>query len=340
MNGLKETMNKKVTVLGAGAWGTAFSNLLAENNYKVFLWAHEIDVVNSINEKHENERFLHGIKLNKKIEATCDIKYALENSKWIFEVIPVQFLRDVLGQAKPYFNQDQTWVILSKGIEQKTLLLPSQILDEVFGFVTNKATINGPNFARDFAEKAYTATTVAAENCAIAKELQQIIANSFFRPYVSTDIMGVQVGGAIKNLLALAIGIIRGAGYKDNTIAFILTRGLSEMALLAEFFGGKKETIFGLSGLGDLVLTAFGQASRNQNVGIMLGQGFSLEHILKNTNFIPEGVNTAVSIKQLIEKNNLNLPICSGVFDILYNNKSAKTFLDELMECPLTTECI
>ncbi|HBS48483.1 TPA: glycerol-3-phosphate dehydrogenase [Candidatus Dependentiae bacterium] len=332
-------MEKLVTVLGAGAWGTAFANLLAENGYNVILWAHEEEVVKNINEKSINEIFLPGIKLNSKITATSDLQKALTNSKWIFEVIPVKFLRNVLNQSKPYFNQDQTWVILSKGIEQETLFLPSQIIEDVFGPIKNKATISGPNFARDFAIKSYTATTVASNKCEIAQKLQTILSNHYFRPYLSSDLIGVQAGGAIKNLLALSLGILKGAGYSDNTIAFVLTRGLNEMSLIAEYFGGKKETIYGLSGLGDLVLTSFGKSSRNQDIGILIGEGKPLDEILKNISAIPEGINTAVSVKQIIEKNNLNLPICLGTYKMIFEKQPIEDFLKFIMSKPLTTEC-
>lgn len=331
---------KVVTVLGSGSWGTAFSTLLARNGYRVKLWCLEQEVAKEINQKHENSRYLPNIALDSKIEALTSLEEAIKGSEIIFEVIPVKFLRSVLAQAKPFVLQSQIWVILSKGIEQNSLLLPSSVLDDVFGFHEKKATLGGPNFAHDFALKTPTATTVASKDCDIALKLQEMLANNYFRPYVSLDLEGVQVGGAIKNAITLLIGIAKGSGCKDNTLAYLLTRGLGEMARIAQYYGGKVETIYGLSGLGDLLLTSMGLQSRNLKVGLMLGEGKSLDEVLSQTGIIPEGVNTLTSLNQLTSKVKLRLPICKGAYDIIFNKKSVDDFLSELMSQPLSEECL
>ena len=329
-----------VVVLGAGSWGTAFSTLLAENGYKVNLWCHEKEVCDAIVSTRINARYLPEITLDEKIRSTTSLEQALTDVHWVFEVVPVKFLRHVLKQASSYVKPSQTWVILSKGIEQDTLFLPSQILDDVFGYHEKKATVSGPNFAKDLTGKIPTATTVATSDCDLGRELQHVLANSYFRPYLSLDLIGVQVGGAIKNVLALFIGIAKGAGARDNTIAYLFTRGLGEMAEIADYFGGKRETIYGLSGLGDFFLTAMGMQGRNQRVGMMIGQGKSLEAIEKETEIIAEGVNTTQSLHQIIQKSNLRLPICQGAYRIVFEGLTFHDLLAELMVQPLTEECL
>jgi glycerol-3-phosphate dehydrogenase (NAD(P)+) len=331
-------MKKGVAVIGAGAWGTSFSTLLANNGFQVKLWCFEKEVVEDIKHKGENSKYLPGFKLDKKIKPTNDLQEALRDVKWVFEVVPVKFMRSVLESAKPYVDSSQVWVLLSKGIEQKTLFLPSDIINDVFPCFVQKVTIGGPNFAKDFACESYTATTVACKDYNLGFEIQKMLANSYLRPYLSLDLMGVQVGGAIKNVLALTVGIFRGAGYKDNTIAFLLTRGLVEMVEIARYFGGQRQTIYGLSGLGDLVLSSFGSVGRNQKVGMMIGKGDNVDNILKTTGFVPEGINTIQSVRQLIDRGKLDLPICRGVYEIIFDGKKINSLLDELMERPLTKE--
>ncbi len=331
-------MSKPVAVIGAGAWGTAFSTLLAENGHEVNLWCYESEVVEDIKNKGINNKYLPGVYLDKKIKPTNNLEEVLSQAKWIFEAVPVKFLRNVLTQAKPHLNPEQVWVVLSKGIEQETLLLPSGILDDVFGEEVKKAAVCGPNFAKDLAKKAYTATTVASKDLAIAEELQKLLANSYFHPYRLSDFIGVQVSGAIKNLLALLVGIAKGAKCHDNTIAFLLTRGLFEIVKITEFYGGEKDTVYGLSGLGDLVLTSFGAMSRNQKVGMIIGVGNSLKAATETVGVVPEGVNIAFSVKQLIDKNKLDLPICQGAFEIIFEGKTIEALLDQLMTQTLGDE--
>ena len=333
-------MVERVAVIGAGAWGTAFSTLLALQGYSVQLWCHEEKTAQAIQRDRVNSRYLPDCPLDKNIIATSSMREALDGCRFVFEVVPVKFMRSILESAKEYATQEQVWVMLSKGIEQNTLKLPPDIIDEVFGFDVKKVTISGPNFARDLVQQAYTATTIASADCDLAREVGSMLACDFFRPYLSLDPIGVHVGGAIKNVLALTIGIARGAGHPDNTIAFLLTRGMHEIGVLAQHFSGKQETVYGLSGLGDLVLTSLGEHGRNQKVGLMVGQGSSLDTVLKQTGLIPEGVNTVQSVKQLIDKHKLDLPICQGTYDILFNNRSMKSVLDELMARPLSQECV
>jgi len=333
-------MSERVAVIGAGAWGTAFSTLLADRGFHVNLWCYEDDVAHDIEQSHVNRRYLPECVLDAQIKPTTSLEQALQDVRFVFEVVPVKFMRSLLNDVKAYATKDQVWILLSKGIEQQTLKLPPDIIDEVFGFNVKSVTISGPNFARDLVQKAYTATTIASSDCDLAREVGKALSCDYFRPYLSLDPLGVHVGGAIKNVLALTIGIARGAGHPDNTVAFLLTRGMHEVGVVAQHFGGKLETVYGLSGLGDLVLTSLGEHGRNQKVGFMVGQGEKLDAILERSTFVPEGVNTVQSIAQLIEKHSLDLPICKGTYEMLFNGRSMKSVLDELMARPLSDECV
>lgn len=329
----------KIAVLGEGAWGTAIALLLADNGHEVFLWCYHKEVAEGIAQTRCNDRYMPGVTLPKNIIPTNDLSVVFKDSDYIFEVIPVKYLRTVLEQAKQYYRDDQTWVVLSKGIEQETLLFPTQIINDVFQADVHASVLAGPSFAKDIVEKKITAVTIAADTCKQGEALQQLVATPYFRPYITTDVMGVQAGAAFKNVLTLAIGILDGARYTDNSKAFIFTRGLHEMAHLAVTLGGLKETIYGLSGVGDLMLSATGSLSRNLEVGKKLGYGQDLETILKETGYIPEGINTVQSMHELICKKDLQLPICNGVYAVIFQKKSVHNFLDSIMSLPLTQEC-
>ena len=330
---------KTVTIIGEGAWGTAVATLLATNGYMVKLWCHDKMVAETISKKRHNERYLPGIVLPDTIKPTTNLSQALADVDWVFEAIPVAFLRPLLLQALPWVRPNQRWVILSKGIEQETLLLPTQIVDDVFGDKVKKAVFAGPSFAYEVATKQITAVTVAATNCAVGQELQRLLANDYFRPYISLDIIGVQVGAALKNVITLGVGLLDGAGYNDNTKAFFMTRGFHEMVELACAMGGNVETLYGLSGFGDLVLTSMGKLSRNLEVGQRLGRGEQLSAILDQTGYTSEGVNSVRSMCQLMQRYKLDLSICHGIYAVIFEGRSVSTMLDQLMKQPLSWEC-
>ncbi|MGB8366969.1 MAG: NAD(P)H-dependent glycerol-3-phosphate dehydrogenase [Candidatus Babeliales bacterium] len=330
---------KKVTIIGEGAWGTAVATLLATNGYEVLLWCYDKQVAKTIAKKQINERYLPGIKLPDAIKPETDLKKVLVGIDWIFEAIPVLFLREVLEKASRWISADQRWVVLSKGIEQKTLLLPTQIIDDVFHKKIEKAVFAGPSFAQEVATKQITAVTVASTSCIVGKELQQLLVNDYFRPYSSLDIIGVQVGAALKNVVTLGIGLLDGAGYNDNAKAFFMTRGFHEMVQLACAMGGKAETLYGLSGFGDLVLTSMGRLSKNLKVGNRLGKGEKLTSVLEKTGYTPEGVNSVRSVCQLMEQYALDLTICRGIYKVIFEEESVQTMLNELIKQPLSWEC-
>jgi glycerol-3-phosphate dehydrogenase (NAD(P)+) len=330
---------KRITILGAGAWGTAIATLLADNGHSVLLWCHEPEVAQDITKNHTNQKYLPGVLLSERITATHDLKTALEHAQWIFEAVPVAYLRAVLQQAKAWYSPDQRWVVMSKGIEQETVRVPTQIIDDVFGAGVHKAVVAGPSFAADLVKKQITGVVVASESCDDAIALQTMLANAYCRPYITTDILGVQLGSALKNVIALGIGMLKGAGYADNAQAYVLTRGLREMAQLSCAMGGKQETVYGLSGMGDLVLTSMGSSSKNMALGTLLGAGESLEEIAKKFGTLPEGVNTVKSIYRLAHDYKLTLPLCSGIYVVLFEQKSLNVMLQELMSRPLENEC-
>lgn len=321
---------KKVCVLGDGAWGTAVATVLAHNGYEVALWCHDDADAQAIAQTHRNERYLPGHALSELIKPTASLQEALRDVRWVFEAIPVQYMRATLRDAKPHITKDHVWVVLSKGIEQETLLLPTQIIDDVFQSSAQQVVLAGPSFAVDLAKKQVTGVSAAATNATLIREIQSVVENEYFKIFIQEDLIGVQVGGAVKNVMTLGVGMLDGAGYTDNTKSLLVTRGLSEMALIAKVLGGDPATLYGLSGVGDLVLTAMGNLSRNLAVGKRLGRGDALQTILDELGHVPEGINTVKSIKQLMEKKRLELPICSAIYDIVFTKGSINALITAL----------
>lgn len=324
-------MHKKIVILGAGAWGTAIAHLLSDNGYHVTLWAHEPDVAQSITKKHINTRYFPDVTLSEQITATDDLVKALEHAEWIFEATPVKYLRNVLSEVKDKVPSAAfaKWVLLSKGIEQRTNLLPSQIFEELFPNV-HYAVLGGPNFAVEVAARLFTVTTIASHHEILLHDLSQLLANKYFRPYPSSDPIGVQIGGAIKNIIALAAGIAQGSGCGKNTQAFLITQGLHEMIMLAQYFGGKKETIMGPAGLGDLILTASSDLSKNFKVGKRIGQGMTLEQLQAECPVLPEGMNTVQSLHEMIMDKHLVLPLCRATYDCIFQGESFNQMLHDI----------
>ena len=318
-----------ITVLGAGAWGTAVATLLAANNHNVTLWCYNQEVAKSIHETRNNSRCLPNFELSEKITPTTDLRVALA-SEIIFEAIPVQFLRSVLEQCKPHRKNNQLWVGLSKGIEHKTLLVPTQMITDILGDDVTCAALSGPSYAHDLAEQQPTGVTIAADDAQVVEQLKELLTNDYFCVEKSDDLLGIQMGGALKNIFALGIGVLAGAGYQSNTQALMMMRGLQEFEKLLTKLGCNKETLYSSAGIGDLVLTSFGGKSRNYNVGFLLGQGKKLDVILKETGQTCEGANTLKSIKQLAERNNIELPICTQLYKITFENTPVKHFAKTL----------
>jgi len=321
---------KQVAVLGEGAWGTAIATVLAHNGYTVKLWCNDPEVVQSIKNDCVNKRYMPDVVLPKTIIPTESLEQSLADVEWIFNVTPVKFLRSVLQKAQPFLKFGQRCVLLSKGIEQDTLMLPAQIVDDVLGMDVEKAVCVGPSFADEVVKKRFTAVVVASNKKEYTQQVKTLLENDYFKVFESSDMIGAQVGSALKNVIALGIGILDGAGYEENAKAFVLTKALGDMVTCAQALGGKKETMYGLSGVGDLILTCKGGLSRNVMVGRHFGQGESFEKVIKEKGVTPEGVNTAQSIHELSQKHSIKLPVCEGIYDIVFEGKSVDKFLMDL----------
>ncbi len=326
-----------VNVIGGGAWGTALAQLAAENGAEVLLWAREADVVAAINEHAENTRFLPGIPLNPRLKATADIKNAAQGDAILF-VAPVQHARGLLDEdLRRHARADAPVALCSKGIEQSSGKLLTQVLDEVWPEAI-PAVLSGPSFAKDVATGLPAAVTLACGDQAIGRRWIATLSAKTFRPYLSKDVTGAALGGAIKNVLAIATGIVQGRGLGESARAAVIARGFAEFQRLGVALGAQPETMAGLSGLGDLVLTAMSEHSRNTSLGIELGKGRPLGDILKERQTVSEGVATAAAVKALAAKAGVDMPIATAIADLVSDQKPIDTLIDEMLARPLKME--
>jgi len=326
---------EKTYVIGAGSWGTAFSYHLARKGLKVKLWVREEELFNEILKKKENLRFLPGFKLPDKIEPFNELSTLRGYSNEIvFLAVPTKFLRNVL---RHFPIRPKKVVNLAKGIEVKTLSRMSDVVREELGMV-DYAVLSGPSFAIEVAGGNPTVVVVASENAGFAKEVQNIVSDRFLRAYTTDDVLGVELCGAIKNVIAIAAGAVDGLGFGYNTLAALIVRGIAEMKRLVVAMGGKPETVAGIAGMGDLILTATGKLSRNRKVGFELGRGKSLEEILSSMKMVAEGVETSMAIMKLAEKFSVEMPISHKVFEVLFDGKPPIKAIEELMTRKLKDE--
>lgn len=326
----------KIGVIGAGAWGTALAMAAKRAGNDVIIQAREKDVANAINNTHENSIFLKNFKIDKEIKATTDLS-EVTNSDVILLVTPAQFLRSACEAAAENWVTGVPTIICSKGIEQDSCALMSEVFSEV---LPGKpiAILSGPSFAAEVADDLPTALTLASEDETLAKVLMETLNSRFFRIYRSRDIVGAQIGGAVKNVLAIACGIIEGRKLGKNAKSALLTRGLAEITRLGIAKGAQAETLYGLSGLGDLTLTCNAMQSRNFSLGVALGQGEKLEHIIGERISITEGIYTASSIVSLAQRLNVDLPICSAVNGVLNHANDIDDSINALLMRPLKAE--
>jgi glycerol-3-phosphate dehydrogenase (NAD(P)+) len=323
----------RAAVIGAGAFGTALSNVLAVNCDEVRLWGREADLMKIINERHENVTYLPGIPLAPNVRATTEFKEALEGAEIVVSATPSQVTRDVMGRAKPYLPRHVPIITVSKGIENETLLTMTEVLEDALPeeFHPYIAVLSGPSFAKELALRMPTIVTIASHWEKVAQRCQKAFATETFRSYTSRDVVGVQLGGALKNVIAIAAGIADGLGFGHNARAGIITRGLAEISRMAVRLGANPLTLSGLSGMGDLVLTCTGELSRNRRVGIELGKGRKLTEILGEMKQVAEGVKTAQSAYDLEKKTGVEMPICHEVYCITHEGKSPRQAVTELM---------
>ena len=325
-------MSERVAVIGAGNWGTALANLLAKKGNDVVIWSFEPDVSHAINSVHQNPRYLRGVVLHERLWATGDLAAAVEGADWLVSVSPSQHVRRVLTEAAPSMKRDSIIISASKGIEISTLESLDKVLSEVTPVhVAPPAFLSGPSFALEVAREMPTAVTVASRDEASARRAQQLFQAPYFRVYTSSDVVGVELGGALKNVIAVAAGMVSGLGLGHNTLAALITRGLAEIARLGVALGASPLTFMGLAGMGDLILTCTGDLSRNRSVGVELGKGRKLNDILAGMDMVAEGVSTARAAHALAQKHGIEMPIVAQVHSVLFEDVPASEAVETLM---------
>lgn len=328
-----------ISVVGAGSWGTALANLLACKGYSVHLWIREYELAEIMSNSFENTWFLPGISLSKNIRISDDISEVAKSSEYIVLVVPSQYVRYILVEMRNYLMDNPIILCASKGIEVEQLKTMSQVVEEELGGSNCQySVISGPSFAKEVSQGLPTAVSLGCADPLKGQFLQEILSTDTFRVYYTHDFRGVELGGALKNVMAIAAGICDGLGFGTNSRAALITRCLAEMSRLGEAMGAQKETFMGLSGLGDLILTCTGDLSRNRSVGLKLGQGFSLAEVLGGMKMVAEGVKTVESVIRLAGKYGLDMPISQQVYQILYEHKEPFVAVKELMRRELKQE--
>lgn len=325
-----------VAVVGAGAWGTALSKHLSERGERVSLWCREPEVEASIRERRVNELFLPECGLPESIEPTCNLGEAVSGAELVVLAVPSSFLRSVAKRLDE--PPSLGYVNAAKGLEEGSLLRMSEVLREVWGKGTPLAVLSGPSFAKEVAAGEPTALVAASRDGAFARAVQERLSTPRFRVYTNDDVVGVELGGSLKNVIALAVGVAAGLGLGHNPKAALMTRGLAEISRLAEAMGGRRETLLGLSGVGDLVLTCTGELSRNRTVGVALGRGERLDDILARMAQAVEGVRTTHVAVALAERHGVEMPIAVQMEQVLSGERTAGEAMAALLERPLRAE--
>jgi glycerol-3-phosphate dehydrogenase (NAD(P)+) len=330
----------KISVLGAGGWGTTLAILLHYNGHNVTLWEFHKNYAKELNKKRINRQFLPSVTIPKEIIITNDILESIDKKNLVVLAVPSQFLRSVVKKINFNDIKNAILVSVSKGIEKRTLLTMSQMLKDVHPSFAKEqiGVLSGPSHAEEVSKRIPTAITAASEDIETAKTIQAAFMTSYFRVYSSTDILGVELGGAFKNVIAIGAGIIDGAGFGDNTKAAIMTRGIAEISRLGLAMGAQPETFAGLSGMGDLIVTCMSKHSRNRYVGEQIGKGKKLKQVLKSMDMIAEGVETSRSASQLADQYEVETPITKEVYKILFEDKDPVKATTDLMTRDMKTE--
>ena len=327
----------KVAVLGAGSWGTALSILLHHNGSEVTIWSFDKNEINMIQKKREQLEKLPGIKIPEEIIATCDLKEAICGKDFIVMAVPSSVVRSTASKVSPYVEAGQIIVDVAKGIEEDSLMtLSEQIKEEIPQSIV--AVLSGPSHAEEVARRLPTTCVIGAESKETAIFLQRAFNSSVFRVYISPDILGIEVGGALKNVIALAAGIADGLGFGDNTKAALITRGINEITRLGLKMGGYPETFAGLSGIGDLVVTCASVHSRNRRAGVLIGKGMTPKEAMDEVQMVVEGVYSAKAAAALAKKYDVSMPIIEEVSKILFDNKNPGIAVRDLMKRDLRDE--
>src|SRR4051812_18335079 len=330
----------RTSVIGGGSWGTALASVLAHNGHDVVVWSHDADVARALGERHENPRYMPGIPLPARVTGTQDFAVALAGAELVVAVNPSHVTRDVMSKALPALPKATPIVCATKGIENETLLTMHEVLEDVLPAELHPylVCLSGPSFAKETMLKMPTAVVVASPWEKMAQRVQRAFSNDYFRVYTSADVAGVELGGSLKNVCAIAAGISDGMGFGSNTRAAIMTRGLAELVRLSMKKGANPLTLSGLAGMGDLVLTCTGELSRNRTVGLGLGRGQKLEEVLAGMKQVAEGVRTAKSVHDLAHKLGVDMPLHDAVYRILYEGLPSQAALQSLTSRELKSE--
>jgi len=330
--------SQTIGVIGAGAWGTALAIQLGQNGRSVQLWARESEVAESLTEHRENPLFLPGARVPESVRVSGSMAEVLEGAAALVAVVPSAYARQAYIEMAPEVGPRVPVVVAAKGIEEGSLALPLQVAADVLGHEERLAVISGPSFAAELVRGKATAVVAAARDGALAERVQQLFSSGTLRVYASRDPVGVQLAGALKNVIAIAAGVADGLGMGSNALAALITRGLAEISRLGRACGGQAATFSGLAGLGDLVLTCTGGLSRNRQVGQRLGRGESLDAILSSTRSVAEGVRTTRSARELARRHGVEMPIVEELHRLLFEGGTPDEALGRLMNRPLTSE--
>lgn len=319
-----------VSIIGAGSWGTALAVLLHKNGHKVTIWSVIESEIEALKREHEHKEKLPGVKLPEDMLFTTDLEGAVKGKDVLVLAVPSPFTRSTAHRMKEYVEEGQIIVNVAKGIEEKSLLTLSQIIEEEIPQAT-VAVLSGPSHAEEVGRGIPTTIVVGADQKETAEYLQNLFMNEVFRVYISPDVLGIELGAALKNVVALAAGIADGLGYGDNTKAALITRGIAEIARLGTAMGGRFETFCGLTGIGDLIVTCASMHSRNRRAGILIGKGYSMEEAMKEVKMVVEGVYSAKAAMGLAKKFDVQIPIIEQVNEVLFEGKAADAAVKDLM---------
>ncbi|HEY1219327.1 MAG: NAD(P)H-dependent glycerol-3-phosphate dehydrogenase [Bryobacteraceae bacterium] len=330
---------KRLAVIGGGAWGTALSIVLAPRFERVRLWVYEEDVAQRMQANRENDAYLPGFQVPERVSVTSDLRIALEDAEVVLSVMPSHHVRRVYARMLPSLTESMIFVSATKGLEVHTILRMSEIIRSVDGrFPLQVAALSGPTFAKEVARGEPTALVVASPDDDLNRRIQAAFSGPSFRLYTSPDPIGVEIGGAIKNVIAIGSGVIHGMGFGHNVTAALITRGLAEITRLAVAMGGRAQTLAGLAGLGDLVLTCTGELSRNRMVGIELARGRKLDEIVGSMRMVAEGIKTTDAAVELARRFSVEMPITEQMYQMLYHAVSPREAIQRLMERSLKEE--
>ncbi|RSL33476.1 NAD(P)H-dependent glycerol-3-phosphate dehydrogenase [Salibacterium salarium] len=326
-------MGEKIAVIGAGSWGTALAAVLADNNQNVRLWTRREDQAAEINQESTNHKYLPGFNLPSAIHASADLKRCAADADYILLVVPTKAVREITYQIRPFVDEHTVLIHASKGIEPGTSKRISEMMEEELEGIHYKATVvlSGPSHAEEVCERQPTTVTVSSHVMEAAENVQELFMNNHFRVYTNQDLIGVEIGGALKNIIALGIGMTDGLGYGDNAKAALMTRGLAEIARLGVKLGANPLTFTGLSGLGDLIVTCFSQHSRNWRAGYKLGSGNDLDTVLEEMGMVVEGVRTTKAVHGLAADLEVEMPITAALYNVLFEKKQPEEAVQELM---------